>query len=192
MSITANIPPDAGSDLSIDRKMVATARFVLAFGALLIIFIDKTEPDRFVFETYTLLVLYTLYSFYVLLAVRLGKGLPEKVADNLWWIDTAAYLLLISLSSGTNSIFFFFFFFAVITASFEKGFFTGLQVALISAAGFFIIGLLMPSSAQEFDLGRFLSRPLSLVVIGYMMSYWGGYENRSRRRLALHGLLVGS
>ena len=46
----------------IDRRMVALTRLLLASSALLIIFIDPTEPDRLVGETYALLIFYTFYS----------------------------------------------------------------------------------------------------------------------------------
>src|SRR4051812_8696866 len=98
------------STASIDAKMVAATRFVLAISALLIILIDPTEPNRLVYETYTVLVLYTLYSLYIFVTIQLGLGLPVVIKDHSWWIDSASYLILVSLSSGTNSIFFFFFF----------------------------------------------------------------------------------
>src|SRR5262245_31352381 len=90
----------------IDTTMVAATRSVLAVSALLIILIDPTEPDRLVYETYTVLILYTLYSLCVFALVQFERPLPKIVQNHSWWIDTASYLVLISLSSGTNSIFF--------------------------------------------------------------------------------------
>jgi len=124
------------SHTGIDSLMVAATRFILAISALLIIFIDPTEPDRLVYETYTVLLLYTLYSLLVFLNVQLGWKLPRIIQQHSWWIDTAFYLVLISLSSGTNSIFFFFFFFAVLTAAFARGSFRGLHRNAQGAAGY--------------------------------------------------------
>jgi len=172
--------PHAG----IDTKMVAATRFLLAASALLIILIDPTEPDRFVLQTHAVLILYTGYSLYVFLSVQFRKRLPLLVQHHSWWIDTASYLVLVSLSSGTNSIFFFFFFFAVLTAAFARGFRMGFAVVAVSATGFWLVAL-FTTTDTTFNLSRFLLRPLSLLVLGYLMSRWGGTENRSMRRLEL-------
>jgi signal transduction histidine kinase len=173
------------SRTGIDARMVAATRFLLAFCALVIIFIDPTEPSRLVYETYSLMVIYSIYSLYVLLSVQYGRALPTIIRRHSWWIDTSSYIVLISLSSGTNSIFFFFFFFAVLNAAFSRGFNTGLAVTIVSTAGFLSVAILTDSGDLGFDLGRYLLRPMSLLVLGFMMSKWGDYDNRSRRRLAL-------
>jgi signal transduction histidine kinase len=166
-----------------DVKMASGTRLVLAVSALLIIFIDPTEPDRFVYETYAVLLLYSLYSLFCFTSAH--RQQPVLIEKYSWWIDVGWYLVLISLSSGTNSIFFFFFFFAVLTAAFSRGFETGFAVAIVSATGFWIVVILGVEAGVELDLGRFLLRPMSLLVLGFMMSKWGDSENRSRGRLEL-------
>jgi hypothetical protein len=42
--------------------MICLMRLILALSALLIIYIDPAEPDRFVAITYVALVVYSLYS----------------------------------------------------------------------------------------------------------------------------------
>ena len=175
----------AESYTGIDRRMVAATRFVLAISALAIIFIDPTEPDRLVYETYSVMLLYTLYSLYVFLTIQFDRKLPLFIERHSWWIDTASYLVLILLSSGTNSIFVFFFFFAILTAAFARGFRTGFSVVLVSTTGFWVISLFTTPADTDFDLSPYLLRPLSLLIFGYMVSSWGGYENRSLRRLEL-------
>lgn len=169
----------------IDSTMVAATRFLLAFSGLLIILIDPTEPDRHFYETHAVLLLYTLFSFYVWISVLFEKPLSLFVRRHSWWIDTISYLILVSLSTGTNNIFFFFFFFAVLTAAFARGFRMGFAVAVVSAAGFWVVTLLTTPTEANIELSRFLIRPLSLLVLGYTMSRWGGYEKRSLRRLEL-------
>ena len=53
-------------------------------------------------ETYGFLILYTLYSLYVLLAVRFDLWHPAMVRRDPWWIDTSVYLVLISLSNTSS------------------------------------------------------------------------------------------
>ena len=167
----------------VDDELVCLMRLVLAVSALVIIYLDPAEPDRIVPVTYTALVLYTLYSaaLYVLTLRR------ESWQPGWWvpWTDIASYLVLVSLSSGTNSIFFFFFFFSILEASFRRGFWPGLSVTLVSAALFTLVGYLSTPPAPVFELNRFLLRPIYLVVLGYMMAYWGGAEIRLKQRLAL-------
>jgi signal transduction histidine kinase len=108
-------------------------------------------------------------------------------ADTGWshWADVCWYLLLVALSSGTSSIFFFFFFFSTLIASFRWGFESGLRVVLVSALLFTIIGSATAPAGPEFELNRFLLRPIYLIVLGYMVAYWGGQEIILKRRLAL-------
>ncbi len=101
------------------------------------------------------------------------------------WADVGWYIVLISLSSGTSSVFFFFFFFAILVASFRWGFRSGLSVAVISAILFTAVGFATAPKGPNFELNRFLLRPIYLFVLGYMMAYWGGYEITLKRRLAL-------
>jgi hypothetical protein len=162
--------------------MIAATRFVLASSALLITIIDPAEPDRYVMVTYATLALYTIYSgiFYTL-TLRRHPLLPVTVAH---WVDVGWYVVLIGLSSGTNSIFFFFFF-AILVASFRLGFVSGLRVTLTSVVLFTAVGFAAASTGSAFELNRFLLRPLSLLVLGYMVAYWGGSEIGFKRRLAL-------
>jgi signal transduction histidine kinase len=164
-------------------RTVCRMRLILALSALVIIYIDPSEPDRFVHVTYTALLLYSIYSAALyLLASRDGGNRVPRLNH---WIDVAWYLLLISLSSGTGSIFFFFFFFSTLVASFLYGFAEGLRVAIVAAVSFTVVGFAAASQGEAFELNRFLMRPIYLLVLGYMIAYWGGFEIQLKRRLAL-------
>jgi signal transduction histidine kinase len=178
--------------------MIAAMRLTLASSALLIIYLDPTQPDRFVDITYGALVLYTLYSGVLLAGAFRQNRLARSVELNAHWWDVAWYLALIALSSGTSSIFFFFFIFSILVASFRHGFASGLKVVIVSSVLFTIIGYLTATPTLfkiigyppappdlEFELNRFLLRPIYLLVLGYMIAYWGGRENTLKRRLAL-------
>jgi signal transduction histidine kinase len=158
-------------------------RLILACSALAIISIDPSEPDRLVYVTYSALVCYVAYSAVIyLLALR--APLPQR-SRLIHWVDVGCYLLLVSLSSGTSSIFFFFFFYAVLVASFRWGFREGLLVTIVSAILFTIIGYATAPTGRNFELNRFLLRPIYLVGLGYLMACWGGAEIELKRRLAL-------
>ncbi|OLE52797.1 MAG: hypothetical protein AUG51_16625 [Acidobacteria bacterium 13_1_20CM_3_53_8] len=165
--------------------MICLMRLILASSALLIIYIDPAEPDRYVGITYGALVLYTIYSAALyIISVRWNSLLG---AFRQWshWVDVAWYLLFIALSSGTNSLFFFFFFFPILVASFRHGFKSGLSVSVVSTVFFIVVGYAAAPGGSKFELNRFLLRPIYLLVLSYMMAYWGGFEIMLKRRLAL-------
>ena len=166
---------------AVDVRMISAMRLVLASVALLVIYIDPSQPDRLVELTYFLLVLYTVYSgaIYVLSLVS-PQSLPLSL---LHWFDLAWYIGLIALSSGTNSIFFFFLFFAILVASFRWGFASGLRMTIAATLLFAIVGYVSAPPEPQFELNRFLLRPAYLLVLGYMIAYWGGSEVTLKRRL---------
>jgi len=158
-------------------------RFFLAAAALLIIYIDPSQPDRLVQLTYSLLIGYTVYSAIVLVvALKSPHRLPMAV---LHWLDLVWYVALIAASSGTNSIFFLFLFFAILVASFRCGFASGLSTTAAAAVLFVTVGYFTAPAAPNFELNRFLLRAVMLVVLGYMIAYWGASEIELKRRLKL-------
>lgn len=168
-----------------DEPMIATMRLILASAGLLIIYIDPAQPDRYIALTYTVLILYIAYSLFLYLLV-LGHSSFMQLARSLaHWVDVGWYTLLIALSSGTSSIFFFGFYFSILVASFRWGFVSGLRVTMVSTFLFTIIGFLTVSSKSDFELNRFLLRPIFLLGLGYMMARWGGFEIALEQRLAL-------
>lgn len=169
---------------SVDDRVVCLVRLLLSVSALIIIFIDPTSPDRFADVTYAGLIGYCLYSAVLyLLSLKTSTALP--FTGYAHWIDVACYLTFIALSHGTNSIFLFFFFFSIIIAAFRSGFNEGFLVCVVSALSFSIIGYFMSTHGQELELNRFLIRPVYLLILGYMISFWGGQEIKFKRHLLL-------
>ena len=166
---------------SLDERLVNITRFILALSALIIIYIDPSEPDRLVNVTYATLTLYTVYSAGVYFLSLRYQSVFRSIP--LYWLDVGWYVLLISLSSGTNSLFFFFFFFVILVASFSSGYKAGMKVTFVSAILFVTVGYYATPSPIEPN--RFLLRAIYLASIGYLMAYWGGSETMHKRRLAL-------
>jgi signal transduction histidine kinase len=168
---------------SVDDRMISLMRLILALSALIITYIDPLEPDRLVEVTYGSLLVYSAYgAILYYMSLRDDPGLPLSISH---WVDVGCFLVLIALSSGTNSIFFFFFFFAILVASFRLGFKAGLRVTIVSTSFFTLIGYLTSPAEIQFELNRFLLRPIYLLVLGYMIAYWGGREIKLKRRLNL-------
>lgn len=167
-----------------DSLMVATMRLMLAVSALAIIYIDPAEPDRYVAATYSALGLYFIYSV-ILYALARHRRQLQTLQSLAHWGDVGWYTLLITLSSGTNSLFFFGFYFSILVASFHWGFASGVRTTLVSTALFAVVDFTTTPRGPAFELTRFLLRPTYLLVFGYMMAYWGGFEVMLQRRLVL-------
>jgi len=168
---------------SMDDRVIAAMRLMLALLALLSTYIDPSETTHYVVATYAVLALYLAYSIVLCtLAVRRRPSIPATIT---YWADIGWYIILIGSSKGTNSIFFFFPFFAIMVASFQCGFTSGWRVTLVTAVLFTGVGFTMAPDEPEFELNSFLLRPTSLLVLGYMIACWGGAETILRRRLEL-------
>ena len=170
---------------SVEDRMITGMRLVLALSALLIIWLDPIEPNRLAPLTYAVLVSYTLYSAVVCAGVWRSRAVKQSFLRWSHWVDVGSYAALVALNSGTNSLFFLGFFFAITAGSFRFGFKTGLQVTIVSALTFIAVGLTNASLTTNFQLNRFLIRSIDLAVLGYLISYWGGFQIRLSRRLEL-------
>ena len=164
-----------------NTRLISKMRVILAATTLLVIYIDPSEPQQFVALTYATLVLYTFYS--VIIFLLSNRDSAQSVVKYSHWTDIAWCLALIAMSSGTNSIFFFLFFFSILTASFRFGFREGLRVIVFSSIMFMIIGYLFAPSGEDFELNRFLLRPIYLSILGYLIAFWGERELAHKNRL---------
>ena len=168
---------------SVDARMIAVMRSILALSALLIIAMDPTEPARLVFLTYASISIYFLWAAgSVLLAARRALTQPPRYEH---WVDVGFSAFLVGLTQGTGSVYFFVFLFAILVASFTRGFREGLKVTVASALLFEIAVFAFPAPSPGIDLDRIIVRPFYLLALGYMIAFWGGHEVKHRRRLRL-------
>ena len=77
-----------------DRSLAAL-RSVLAVGALLIIYVDPTEPNRYVTLTYNALIAYSVYSLAIWRLARPRINFSPATLKAIVWTDVAWYSALI-------------------------------------------------------------------------------------------------
>lgn len=169
----------------IDTRMIPATRLVLAVSALLIVYIDPSEPDRFAAPTYAVLILYIVYSALLLYIFRSRRAVAAAVASWTHWADVFWCTALVALSGGTGSLFFSFYIFAILAGSFRKGFTTGFRLAAASSLLFMVVGYATARDNARFSVNLFLLRPIMLLALGFIMARWGEYELTLRRRLRL-------
>src|ERR1044071_7537511 len=88
--------PTADALEPVDAGKVCLMRFALAFSALVIVFIDPSEPGRLVALTYSALLAYTVYSGALYLVAARAKA---DFSSPIWtWVDVGCYLVFIALS----------------------------------------------------------------------------------------------
>jgi signal transduction histidine kinase len=170
---------------STEQRTVAGLRLLLCSAALVVLWIDPTQPETNAPETYAALALYTVYS-----AALYGASLVESLGAVSFrrfehWIDIAWCALLVGLSGGPRSLFFVLFFFPILMASFRWGFRAGFAATVVSTALVLLVSAAVALSEGAIDLNRFLLRPVYLGVLGWVISQRGGFETLLKRRLAL-------
>jgi len=168
---------------NIDARMLVLLRCVLGFSAFAVVLIDPPKFGRLVGLTYFALGAYCAYT--VLLAAisyRLEWPAPPRA---LHWADVVFYSFLIALTGGTSSFFFLFFFYSIMVASFSWGFREGMLVTVASSVLFTAVELSFSEVNGHYAHGNTLVPAAYLLIFGYLISYFGGYERLLRRRLAL-------
>jgi hypothetical protein len=168
---------------TVDARIVARMRAGLVLAGLFIIWLDPTEPARFVELTYASLIVYGAWS--LALAATAGRPAMEWVHRYAPWIDVACAAYLVALTQGTSSIFFFMFLFAILVASFSQGYREGVFVTAAATALFAIVGFTFAPPEPAFELNRYLIRTIYLFGLGWMIAYWGGREITLRQRLMI-------
>lgn len=156
---------------------------MLATTALLVFLIEPPESVFGIRLTYATLALYTIYSAVIFgLSVRRSDLIPSQY---MHWFDMVWFLGLIGLTGGTNSIFFNFFFFAILVASFGWGYTAGLRLTLYSALLFTVVAVKTSPGGPAFELNRLMLRVMQLLILGFLISRWGGFRINLRNRLQL-------
>ena len=158
-------------------------RCILAFSGLVIAYVDPTQPAIFSALTYSSLIIYGVWS--AVLAIMAFRRDPDAPPPrDTHWGDVLFCAYLVTLTQGTNSLFFSFFLFAILSASFSRGYLEGLLVTGASVILFVLASLWFEPNAK-FGVDQTLVRPIYLLTLGYMISYWGGHEITQRLRMKM-------
>jgi len=168
---------------TVDARMLALMRCVLALSALFMTSLYPIEPTDRADLTDFSLAAYCLYS--VVLAVLSWRSDWPPPRRAVHWADVFFYGYLVALAESASSIFLYFFSFAVLVASFSRGFREGISVTLVSVVLFGTVRAAFAHSESEFEFNRSLMDAVFLLVFGYIISHVGGYEHLLKRRLRL-------
>jgi signal transduction histidine kinase len=156
-------------------------RLLVAAAGLAIYLLDPSEhPGR---RPLALGVLAGFLAYAAaLFALRRTRSVPSSLAP---WLDLAWVTAFVGVSEATSGVFYPLYLLPITYASFGGGFRPGIAVVVASAASYLLVGLLTSPSDPGVDPIRYFVRSLYLLILGYVTAVWGGYEVRSRSRLAL-------
>ncbi len=174
------------------ERTLATARAFLAAASLTAIWLDPAKEGRFAALVYSLLVIYVIHSFLILILVRVRSESSGAFRFSVHAVDVIWPALLAIFTEGVTSPFFIFNFFALLAAAYRWGFLETLATAAATIVFFFMQGVLLESSSASmqallqsgFEFNQFVVRGLYLLIAGYLLGYLGEEEKRLRAEVA--------
>jgi signal transduction histidine kinase len=167
--------------------VIATARLLLASGALLAIYIDPLEPSRFAGIGYSLLCFYVLFAAVAIFLI----GRPDylRLVPFFFTVDAAWPALISVFTDGPNTPFYLFFLFVLLTCSYRWGIRPTVNTASIyvvlflAEAGVLEIPSVKRYLDSDYDVSRLVMRSIYLLIMGLLIGYLGEEERALRDKL---------
>ncbi len=152
---------------------------MLATLFLAAILIDVSQPTHYPQLAFALLGGYVLFSAAIVAATWRDWWLDAKLAGPAHAIDIAVFAALVLLTEGFTSPFFTFFVFLLLSAAIRWGWNLTAATAILLALLYVIVGLLVVSNHQAFELQRFIVRAGHLIIISLILIWFGANQWRT-------------
>lgn len=168
-------------------RLVSLLRVALAISGLLLTETYRDSIGQYATASTIILFCYVVYS--VLLC-----GLTfyrQRLLHSRWWhwIDVAWWLAAIA-SADSDSVFYLFFLYPIIVSSFRWGTSEGVAVSVAAVASWLLVAIIeLHSNAWTAQWQIVLLRAVTILVLGYVIALWAGFEALQKRRLTLLGEL---
>ena len=168
------------------ERLIATGRVILAATALSAVWLDPTEPARYVLTTYAVLAGYLLYAVVMALAAWYAGINWTRPALVVHAVDLLVFAILMFLTTGPAGPFFQFFVFSLVCAALRWQM-RGTMYTAATALGIVILMTVYPAELlrdPDFELDRFLIHIGYLLVVAVLLGYMGAYERERREKIA--------
>lgn len=178
-------PPEAGPSGRPER-VLATGRALLSVAALAAIYVDPTEPSRYAYLAYGLLAGYVVFSFAVLLLLRLRTEFSGRAILLIHGVDLLWAAVICLFTEGPNSPFFLFFVFALCAAAYrwrlvETVATAVLMVGVLIVEAFLLsYGPLAGPVEGAYEVNRFVMRGTYLLILAFLLGYLAEEEKELR------------
>lgn len=153
----------------------------MAASGLLVLHLDPPDYGLLPQAMNPLLIAYLVFAVAILVREWLGLASPRRYD----WIDLAWILVLTAATGGTSSVLFFMLLLPIISRAFREGFESGWRMTLITTTGLLAFGLPAAPGGAMFEFNRALIRPLTLLILGYVLAREGGAQRRAQHQLEL-------
>jgi signal transduction histidine kinase len=153
------------------EALLGTARLVLAAASLVAIYIDPTEPSRFRFLCYALLVAYVSVSAGVVALQRINPAAVLRLVPALHVLDIVWPAALTVFTTGPSSPFFALFTFVIVSAAYRWGLRATLATAVTVVALTIVEPVLsmQPDLVIAFELNRLIIRCSYLLLVSLLV-----------------------
>ena len=168
------------------ERLIALGRLILAITSIVAIWLDPSEPSRFVAVAYTVLIVYVLYSATILLWTAYAETLPTRFGVVTHVVDLLFVVMLHLFTDAASSPFFAYLVFIVVAAALRWPRRGAMWTGPVVLATFLVIGAIaVPILGDpEFEANRFIIRTSYLAVLGVLITYLGTHEEQLRKTLS--------
>jgi signal transduction histidine kinase len=166
------------------ERTIAASRVVLAAWSLFAIWLDPTEPARYVVQTYSLHALYVIYSI-ILAAVMWNRSTTGRLPLATHIADVVLFSMFQYLTLGPSSPFFVYFVFSLFCGALRWDWRGTLKASALVLTSYVAMGAWMSRTLgpTEFELNRFIIRVAYLAMVGLLLAYLGQHEMRLRAEI---------
>lgn len=166
-------------------RLIALLRVSLAISGLLLMESFQSPIGQHAMTTATVV----LFSYVIYSALIYGLVFHrEHLLHSRWWHwgDMAWWLAAIASTGGGHSVFYLFFIYPIIVASFRWGTNEGIAISIAAVASLLLVALAdLGGSTWPGQWQGVLLRAVTLLVLGYVIALWAGFEALQKKRLAL-------
>ncbi len=163
---------------------MASARVFLATVSLVAIWVDPTDPERYLGLTYALLAIYVAHTIAVLIYLQFQRDVSQRFAIFLQSVDIFWPALISLITQGPSSPFYVLYLSALLAAGFRWGLvacmatsITGMGINIAQAA---ILLNSEPWIAGQFEVNRLVIRCAYLLLMGIVLGYFSQEEKHLR------------
>jgi signal transduction histidine kinase len=183
----------AEDDLIRVERVISFARVLVSAIALLAIWLDPPEPERYASITYALAVTYVLASVAALLWLRRRTTFVRREALVSHAVDVVVAAALTLFTEGPNSPFFTFYVYTLLAAAYRWGSYETLFTTTAAAVLLLIEAVLVDGYSSgfaffhiegAFDINHLIMRVVYLWIIGMCVGYLGETAHQRRRETA--------
>ena len=154
-------------------RVIALGRLLLATLFLVSISVDASQPAQAPASTYALLGAYVAFAAGIVALTWRNWWLDAKLAGPAHAIDIVLFALLVLLTEGYTSPFFTFFTFLLLSAAIRWGWQSTALTAILLTLVYLVIGMLVVTPGEAFELQRFVVRTGQLVILSLILIWFG-------------------